>query len=837
MGDDSIPDKVSPEPKQSETGLAAAVIASSLPEADASYHSHSPSPERELNGGASGENGSISFPSAIVGRQFQRAAFDAVCIHPGSSLEVYAEDNNPRDKNALLVTLPSLEASNATAVKSTKVAIGHLPAIVARNLGPLIRKGVAVAEIIVASMPTSSTGVVTFRDKTPLPVEVHVSAIKAPGFSSRAASAAIRRAVSRILQEPSMLPQSTGERLRQNFKQVIDTVMRHDGHILGPNERSFIQAFDRLSVPASCLFLRLFMRCGPIFRLSSVLYMDVPDSKAAAEQLERANLAQLAWHGCDNEGSFGWSEIAKVLTVPELNTILAQPPVRLGSKQQKQSNVQLKPRAAALDAIRQRAESNIAAVRLTTRQHLLLATGTIIRLRSEACIAVNRLQRLFFLNEGHSLAQFLATNSGSVRYPRYCLTRRRPVFPTAQQFEDYERAWEQAEQLTIALENDDRSGAEAAVQPAWQALDANKHKELENSKHGAPLFLLRYNAAWVYCLMATAGVSLLERQKRFKEAVERLQQLLGGCCCRSRRGHWWLRLSTNLEHLSRSGDALEIAETALADESLSPGDRLSLQRRVLRLGKPPRRWKRPSWAAAAQRETREKRIEGRPLNSIVGLKSRFYGFNDEQCSVEELALQYYGTEEGGGWPRGVHTEGGVWATLFGLLLWPALFDVAVEDAFRTPFQTAPLDLDSDVFYASRLEVIEKTLADVAGGAASALMAGIWNEHHGAMCRGVNWERWSLVELQEIAECVGGPGLAAVCRLLAQDHGAWQGGMPDLLLWHPTKVAAKLVEVKGPRDRLSDQQRAWISALEDAGLDVEILKVVEPNSNGKRNISK
>jgi Fanconi-associated nuclease 1 len=159
--------------------------------------------------------------------------------------------------------------------------------------------------------------------------------------------------------------------------------------------------------------------------------------------------------------------------------------------------------------------------------------------------------------------------------------------------------------------------------------------------------------------------------------------------------------------------------------------------------------------------------------------------------------------------------------------------VAVEDAFRSPFQTAPLDLDGDEFYASRVEVIEKTLADVAAGAASALMAGIWKEHHGALCRGVNWERWRLEELQEIAECVGGPGLAAVCRLLAQDHGAWQGGMPDLLLWHPENVAAKLVEVKGPRDRLSDQQRAWISALEDSGLDVEVLKVVEPNSNGKK----
>ena len=79
------------------------------------------------------------------------------------------------------------------------------------------------------------------------------------------------------------------------------------------------------------------------------------------------------------------------------------------------------------------------------------------------------------------------------------------------------------------------------------------------------------------------------------------------------------------------------------------------------------------------------------------------------------------------------------------------------------------------------------------------------------------------------DCIPGPGLATVCRLLAQDHGGWRGGMPDLFLWNPEKKICKLSEVKGPRDRLSDQQRAWLAVLEDSGLDVEVLKVVEPTA--------
>ena len=38
-----------------------------------------------------------------------------------------------------------------------------------------------------------------------------------------------------------------------------------------------------------------------------------------------------------------------------------------------------------------------------------------------------------------------------------------------------------------------------------------------------------------------------------------------------------------------------------------------------------------------------------------------------QVSVEDLALEYYSSDAGGRY-QGVHSEGGVWATLFGLLM-------------------------------------------------------------------------------------------------------------------------------------------------------------------------
>lgn len=60
-----------------------------------------------------------------------------------------------------------------------------------------------------------------------------------------------------------------------------------------------------------------------------------------------------------------------------------------------------------------------------------------------------------------------------------------------------------------------------------------------------------------------------------------------------------------LSYINCMAGVLQMAEAALADEWVTNGDRIALQRRILRLGKPPRRWKRPPWAAVAMREPLE----------------------------------------------------------------------------------------------------------------------------------------------------------------------------------------------------------------------------------------
>jgi Fanconi-associated nuclease 1 len=151
----------------------------------------------------------------------------------------------------------------------------------------------------------------------------------------------------------------------------------------------------------------------------------------------------------------------------------------------------------------------------------------------------------------------------------------------------------------------------------------------------------------------------------------------------------------------------------------------------------------------------------------------------------------------------------------------------VPGVFVSPFQSAPLDFDTDAFFPARKDLIEARLQQIALGDANQLIEGVWSKHFGEFCRGVRWSSFSLSQLLVIADCIGGVGLSVVLRLMAEDHAGSSGGLPDLLLWRtePAKEA-RFVEVKGPTDRLSDQQRAWLACMSAVGMDVEVCKVLE-----------
>jgi Fanconi-associated nuclease 1 len=134
------------------------------------------------------------------------------------------------------------------------------------------------------------------------------------------------------------------------------------------------------------------------------------------------------------------------------------------------------------------------------------------------------------------------------------------------------------------------------------------------------------NLRWVLARMLHDGTALLEKQKKYAEAAACLRLLLSTPFCPGKRGHWWNRLSLNVEHMGHKKHSLILAETALSrdNHSLLLCDQLILQKRVLKLAKPPLRWTRPSFLSpssafsiASLKKPRTSTIYGRLVREQV----------------------------------------------------------------------------------------------------------------------------------------------------------------------------------------------------------------------------
>lgn len=85
-------------------------------------------------------------------------------------------------------------------------------------------------------------------------------------------------------------------------------------------------------------------------------------------------------------------------------------------------------------------------------QAILSLLGSCARLTEDACSTVKRVERLFFLNEGQGLSNFLTQDLYFISYPNYKVWRTRGVFPTRAALLAYETALSEAKALDDALE-------------------------------------------------------------------------------------------------------------------------------------------------------------------------------------------------------------------------------------------------------------------------------------------------------------------------------------------------------------------------------------------------
>ncbi|CAI9089801.1 OLC1v1024441C1 [Oldenlandia corymbosa var. corymbosa] len=750
----------------------------------------------------------ILLQTFIVGRKFA----DQMELQTETKLFLSRDPENVKDANAIKVLSADGELCKV---------VGFLPRELAQYLSPLMDKFNLSFEAHVTSIPKHPLGAA--------PVQIvcrnHLLQIKESCEALNLFKSLQKHAMHVVHSEKAGFSGLT--RYQQNLALLIKEVLKTYSHILTDDEKTFLERLTLLSDDSQSLFARLYTRKGPWYRMSSLSYPEILDLEGAVKELSVAGYicslnSEVDFQDDDLE------EIINVLKIAELREIasilMKKNFTWPGRKKQKKCIQSMKKQ----DLIGILLSSHKKSLRSNLLRLILHKTVFCIRISALAESLIWRAERLFFLNGEQDLSSFLLVDLGIMKYPNYNCIQSDHIFINRSDLLSYEEAIEVAQIMDESLDINNSELVMRCIEVSDSGISTSLKAVQSSTSKSRETFLSCFSASWVYSKVVLLGISFLEHEQRYNDAIDLLKRLLLNFPFDRRRGYWTLRLSVDLEHVGRIDESLKVAEDALLDEWVRSGARVGLQRRVLRLGRPPRRWKTPSFSKSLRRKITEVHVVGRPLACKVGMRSIFYGEDGEQCGVEQLALQYYGGE-GGAW-QGVHTESGIWLTIFGILMWDVIF-ADVPNAFLTKFQTAPLDLDMDCFYESRKQLIEEVLEKVKDGMAEEMLILSWESHLGTLCRGVNWERHSLDELRAAVTCIGGACIASICRHLAQDYRSWSSGMPDLLLWrfhNNYKGEAKLVEVKGPRDRLSEQQRAWLLFLMDCGFNVEVCKVTPPS---------
>ncbi|MBT2800221.1 VRR-NUC domain-containing protein [Halomonas sp. ISL-56] len=160
-----------------------------------------------------------------------------------------------------------------------------------------------------------------------------------------------------------------------------------------------------------------------------------------------------------------------------------------------------------------------------------------------------------------------------------------------------------------------------------------------------------------------------------------------------------------------------------------------------------------------------------------------------------------------------YVENSLITGLFGLLCWPAIF-APLPGAFFHPFHHGPADLYRDDFVARRRDIFDACLARLEDGSYREVIQAIWQEKFGLASPFIHWPivEEALVELA--LECIPAEHLRVCFERLLGDLKANRAGLPDLIQLLPDAPAGtprcRMIEVKGPGDRLQDNQRRWLT---------------------------
>jgi len=168
----------------------------------------------------------------------------------------------------------------------------------------------------------------------------------------------------------------------------------------------------------------------------------------------------------------------------------------------------------------------------------------------------------------------------------------------------------------------------------------------------------------------------------------------------------------------------------------------------------------------------------------------------------ELAVKEYFEQQG---YQVFYAENMLLNGLFGLAFWDAIF-APVESAFINQYQHRPLDLYHSDFIAKRKEKIDEVLHAIQHDGFDHLCS-VYEQKYGLSNPFVHWSLFSKTLLDACIESMPKKLITELFKVMLQDLKLFRNGMPDLMLFKDGDY--QWVEVKGPGDKLQDNQWRWI----------------------------
>lgn len=170
-----------------------------------------------------------------------------------------------------------------------------------------------------------------------------------------------------------------------------------------------------------------------------------------------------------------------------------------------------------------------------------------------------------------------------------------------------------------------------------------------------------------------------------------------------------------------------------------------------------------------------------------------------------------------------YVENALINSLFGLLCWPAIF-APVPGAFFHAFHYGPVDLHGPDFQARRATEFTQCLSLLDSGAYREAILATWQEKHGVQSPFVFWD-WLTEDLLTLAlDCIPATHLKTLFTRLLADIKNNRSGFPDLIQFWPAEKRYLMLEVKGPGDRLQDNQVRWLDYCIRHGIPVAVSHV-------------